>query len=93
MKYAKEIIELMSAFPGRDFRPKELVRECSKGRELTIQERTRVRVGVWRVLQELQTTGVILVSPARHGASARYRWKAPEKCYMQSLTGVTGTVN
>ena len=34
MKYAKEVLDLMSAFPGREWRMAELVRDASGGREL-----------------------------------------------------------
>ena len=39
MKYAKEVLDLMSAFPGREWRMAELVRDASGGRELARRER------------------------------------------------------
>lgn len=72
MKYAKEVIELMSAYPGRDFRMIEIVRYVGAPKH----ERHKVRVGVSRVLQALQESGLILVRPPSHarGGYALYRW-------------------
>lgn len=73
MKYAKEVIELMAAFPGRDFKMIEIVRYVNAPRS----DRHKVRIGVSRVLKTLQDSGVVLVRPPRaiRGGYALYRWR------------------
>jgi len=76
MKYAREVIELMAAYPGRDFKMAELVRAASP----TIPDaRTRgaVRQGVLRVVTALIENGSVLRRPTRPGVrtQALYRWR------------------
>lgn len=77
MLYAREVIELMAAYPGRDFRMVELVRYCAHGRELDLRGRRAVRKGVQRAVEALAATGVVLVRPpaVRRGGYAVYRWR------------------
>ena len=59
MKYAKEVLDLMSAFPGREWRMAELVRDASGGRELARRERDAMRQAILRVLEALQDCGQV----------------------------------
>src|SRR5260364_240280 len=60
MKYAQEIIDLMGAYPGRAFRMREIVKYVS-GKEANDKERKQVRIGVWRVLNQLNESGQIMI--------------------------------
>ena len=74
MKYASEIIELMSAYPDRIWRISHLiraVRPAAKGKE-----RVTVHHAVLRVLNELERTGhVSHERPQFNGSFSRFRWK------------------
>lgn len=73
MKYAKEVIDLMAAYPGRDWRMAEIVRYIGGKPE----DRHFIRKGVSRVIATLAESGLILVRPPRNGRGgfATYRWK------------------
>lgn len=74
MKYAHEIIELMSAYPGRDFRMAEIVRYVNP--KATTTEKHNLRRAVLRVMDTLEDTGAILKRPAKtSGGYAEYRWR------------------
>ncbi len=75
MKFAPEIINLMSAFPGRDFRMKELVKfVCPAPNDQ--KERSRVREQVRVVVCALIDAGSVMRRPHRcQGGFASYRWK------------------
>jgi hypothetical protein len=75
--YAREIIELMGAYPGRDFRIKEILSYASRGRELSQRERHSMRIGVSRALQAFSDSGSVLIRPPRaaRGGFAQYRWR------------------
>lgn len=74
MKYAHEILALMRPFPGREFRMAQLVREVSRGRELSSARRNAVREGVRRVLEHLCDSGhVIKIKEGE--TSAFYTWR------------------
>lgn len=77
MKFAKEVIELMAACPGRDFKMIELIRYATGGRDLSLQERNAARQSVLRVLRELTEMGSVLRRPTRPGVrnAATYRWR------------------
>lgn len=77
MKHAKSLIELMAAYPGRDWKMSELVRYVSDGKELDLRARRAVRKGVLRALDALAATGCVLVRPpsVKRGGFAVYRWK------------------
>ena len=51
MKYAREVIDCMSAHPGREFKMAELIRYCC-GNVMGLQRRAAHRA-VWRVIQQL----------------------------------------
>lgn len=59
MKYAKEVIGLMSAHPNRDFRMAQIIRHVTQGREVSAAKRQAIRVGVRRVLSELVDSGQV----------------------------------
>ena len=73
MKYAKETMELMAAYPGRDFKMAEVVRFVMSQGNHNVHN---VRIGVSRVMSELESSGTILRRPPRaaRGGFALYRW-------------------
>ena len=77
MLYVREVIELMGAFPGRDFRIGDVISYVRNGRELTDKQARAMREGVSRALQALSETGtVIVVRPFTNQRGwAYYRWK------------------
>jgi hypothetical protein len=75
MKYAQEIMDLMSAFPGRPFKMREIVQSVAK-KQIIYRDRSRVKKGVWRVLQQLKEIDTItIIEPEKSGAGAGYVWK------------------
>lgn len=74
MKYAQEVISLMSAHPGRDFRMKEIVNFVSPG----AVNKHEIRRQVLRVLVSLiEDTGTVMKRPHHcSGGYASYRWKS-----------------
>lgn len=74
MKYAKEVMELMAAFPGRDFKMAEIVRYAAPS--ATVQQRHTVRRAILRVMDGLIESGVVMRRPHHaNGGFAAYRWK------------------
>jgi len=74
MKYAHEVIDLMGAYPGREFRMAEILRYVSRGRVLQVKERNAARQAVLRVLDSLIESGQIRKeAPAEK--SAYYVWE------------------
>lgn len=74
MKYAREVIELMAAHPGVEFRMAQIVRYVVQGREVSPRRRNAVREGVRRVLLELRGTGQVAF--IEHGEkSGFYVWR------------------
>ena len=72
MKYANGIIELMGAFPGREFKMCELVNYVRPDNG----NRDTVRIGVARVLTKLIEAGAIkAVQHEMRGSYAIYIWK------------------
>lgn len=80
MKFAREVQDLMAAYPGREFRMMHIVRYVANGRTLDRKQRHSMKVGVWRVLLALAESGAITVRPptAKIGGPAFYAWK---KCH------------
>lgn len=75
MKYAKEVIELLAAYPGREFRMAQIVRHVTKASDITSRQRQAVRVGIRRVLKELIESGQ--VTQAKEGVtSSYYSWRS-----------------
>lgn len=81
MKYASEVIDLLAAYPGREFRMAQIVNHVVRSREVSKLERQRVRNGVLRVLHSLRDNGSIEITPAEaQGGSATYSWgKVPHE--------------
>jgi hypothetical protein len=74
MKYASEVIDLMAAFPGREFRMAQIIRHVTGARNIPASERHAVREGVKRVLRQLCDSGQ--VEQAKDGeTSAYYSWR------------------
>lgn len=74
MKYASEIIELMSAYPERIWRISHLIRAVRPN--ATGNTRNSVHRAVLRVLNELESTGhVTHERPQFNGSFSRFRWK------------------
>lgn len=55
MKYAREVIDCMSAHPGREFRMGELIRYCCGN--IKGKERHAARIAVMRVVEALVECG------------------------------------
>jgi hypothetical protein len=75
MKYAKEVLDLIAAYPGRGFKMREIVRYVSP--QVIGRERHAVRRGVLRVIDELVACGSVDRYPphAVRGESTMYTWK------------------
>ncbi|TAL90922.1 MAG: hypothetical protein EPN62_00880 [Candidimonas sp.] len=76
-KYAREIMGLMAAYPGRDFKMVELVREATKAQNLSAREKDSARKAVRRILKTLCESKLVLKRPTRPGVRNYicYRWK------------------
>lgn len=74
LRYAREVIELLAAFPGREWKMRDVVRHVSRGRPTSKQERERYRKGVRRVMEALVEARVVQYKPARPGGTTLYRW-------------------
>lgn len=73
MKYAHEVIDLMGAYPGREFRMAEIIRHVCRGRRLSARETEAVRKAVRRVLAALEENGQVW-RQADSDKSALYAW-------------------
>lgn len=76
LRYAKQVIELMAAYPGREFKPQQICRYvCPKPRDS--KERSAVRIGVHRVLVQLRDAGSVLYREpiAVRGGYCVYWWR------------------
>ena len=76
MLYVGDLIDLMAAFPGREWRMKDLINYCRKGRRITPTQRRAIAIAVFRAIRALEGTGVIAIkrSPVR-GSYAIYVWR------------------
>lgn len=77
MLYVSEIVELMAAFPGRDFRIGDVISYVRNGRDLTDKQARAMREGVSRALLALEETGsVAVVRPFTNQRGwAYYHWQ------------------
>ncbi len=77
MLYAREVIALLGAFPGRDFRMGQILAEVSRGKpEFDARGKAAVRKAVSRVLDQLRSDGHVGVTPAMgRGGYALYAWR------------------
>lgn len=74
MKYAHEVIDLMAAYPGREFRMAEIIRHVARGRRLSPREAEAARKAVRRVLAALEDGGQVW-RQAECDKSALYAWE------------------
>jgi hypothetical protein len=65
----------MGAYPGREFRAKEIINYVRNGRTLTAKARQSMHVAVFRVLRQLEESGSVDIERAENGHSSIYRWK------------------
>lgn len=88
MLYARELIDLMAAYPGRDFRMGDLVSYVRNGRELEPKQVIAIRKGIERAVEALESAGTVVVVRPFHNQRgwAYYRWK----CDMHSVANATG---
>jgi hypothetical protein len=76
MKHADKVIDLMAAFPGREFRMLHIVRYVCPNPK-SQRERSSVREAVRVALGSLIDCGVVICRPSAHkrGGYAVYRWR------------------
>ncbi len=75
MKYAREVIELLAAYPGRRFKMRQILNHVAP--RTARSQAAVVRTGVWRALVALEENGQICIArPERSGAHAEYWWKS-----------------
>lgn len=80
MQYVREVMDLMAAFPGREFKMAGLVRYATGDKALDLKARRAARKAAMRVIKALVETGTVTVRPAGpRGGGANYSWKA-EAC-------------
>ncbi len=82
MKYAAEIIGLLAAHPGRQFRVVQIRRFIQASLPID-RNQDAVRIGVYRVLKQLVEAGAVL--PQRFG---RYAW-LEQNCNMTMAQSAT----
>lgn len=74
MKYAREVIDLMASYPGRQFRMCQIVNYVAPG--ATTKQTAVVKTGVWRVLMALEASGQVYIARSGiNGSGADYVWK------------------
>ena len=78
MRFASDVIDLMGAYPGRDFRMAHIVRYVTNNREMNLKERRAARKAILRVLEAFIENGTVAKLPptAERGAPVFYRWKS-----------------
>ena len=74
MKYAHDVIALMSAYPGRPYRPRAIVHYVCP-RPIDKKELHAVRIGVRRVLLELMVIGSVIEKTEDGGKRPFYCWR------------------
>jgi hypothetical protein len=95
MRFAREVIELMGSYPGRDFRIGDVITYVRNGRELTGKQQRAMREAVVRVLQALEESqSVSVVRPFTNQRGwAYYRWKMTHEtvvnCYPNNTKPAT----
>lgn len=83
MKYAREVIDLLSPFPGREFRMAEILRHVSRGMTLSDAGQAAMRRGALRVLDQLMASGQV-VRVGGTTKAALYSWQIPSGQMSQS---------
>lgn len=81
MKYAREVIDLLSPFPGREFRMAEIIRHVAPNARGS--DRMRVHKGVLRVLSQLIEQGAV-----RHATPGVGRGEISAYAWMESTAAV-----
>lgn len=86
MKYAKEVIDLLGAYPGRRFKMRHIVNHVAP-RSAT-QQRASIRELVRRVLLALEESGQIgsTRDEIENGSGAQYWWK-PQPVHVANHNG------
>jgi hypothetical protein len=87
MRYAREVIDLMAAYPGRKWRMHELVRHVAGGRPPGRLHRNRYRQGISRVLHALAEARAIEYRWSKRGSPGVYCWGScdEEKCNIEKV--------
>lgn len=89
MKYAKEVIDLLACYPGREFRAKEIINHVMAAMHLSSECRIKVRKGVDRVLGQMASSGAVHIIPAtKRGEFSRYYFG--KKCDIKHLENDPG---
>ena len=80
MRYAHEVIDLLAAYPGRRFKMRQIINHVAP--RATSKQVPAVRVGVWRVLRELEESGQVCVDrkEGQNGSYAEYSWQTITSC-------------
>ncbi|AWB32365.1 hypothetical protein DBV39_00065 [Orrella marina] len=75
MKYAREVIDLMAAYPGRRFKIRQIVNHAAPW--ATPRQRQSIREGVRRVVLSLEENGQVCSTRSQvcNGGDAEYWWK------------------
>lgn len=75
MKYAKEVIDLLGAHPGRRFKMRQVLNHVAP--RATPNQLPAIRVGVWRALCALEESGQVCIDrpEGRNGSYAEYWWQ------------------
>lgn len=91
MRFAREVIELMGAYPGRDFRIGDVITYVRNGRELTDKQQRAMREAVVRVLQALEEShSVTVVRPFTNQRGwAYYRWQMTHEVSTKAYPNTT----
>lgn len=81
MKFAREVIELLEPYPGREFKMAHIVRYVTNGRALSLKERRAMRKCVLRVVAALAESGTVVVRPPLpvRGGPAFYAWRKNDR--------------
>lgn len=72
MKYANEVMEIMEAYPHREFKMITLIKTINPNP--TKQQSGAIRVGILRVLESLISTGKVKILNAENRQGKRYQW-------------------
>jgi hypothetical protein len=76
IRFAKEVLELLTAFPDREWRLGQIVNHVARGRPTSKQARERYRKGVRRVMEALIESKTVEYRPGRTDKSPTlYRWR------------------
>lgn len=81
MRFAREMMELMAPYPGRDWRMRQLVNYICNGRPIGREERNAMREAIRLVMEAFEESGAIHIKPSKEarGGFALYCWKVPDR--------------